>query len=123
MVDIPEDYRWNSLGYHIQTENKGDFLSLDFGLKEFGPRGIRSAVNNEFHGAGNMPDDERLRLYRRYVYETGAVNHPEKGRAAVIDENILEKERANNFEVIRIKPGILPTPALSAAGNLCIRII
>lgn len=36
LVDRPEQYRWNSLGYHIQTGNKDNFLSLDFGLKEFG---------------------------------------------------------------------------------------
>jgi putative transposase len=36
LVDRPEDYRWNSLGYHIQTGNKDNFLSLDFGLREFG---------------------------------------------------------------------------------------
>jgi hypothetical protein len=34
MVDRPEEYRWNSLGYHLQTENKDQFLSTDFGLKE-----------------------------------------------------------------------------------------
>jgi putative transposase len=49
LVERPEDYRWNSLGYHIQTGNKDNFLSLDFGLKEFGPRGMRSAVTSEFH--------------------------------------------------------------------------
>ena len=27
IVDRPEDYRWNSLGYHLQTENKDQFLS------------------------------------------------------------------------------------------------
>jgi hypothetical protein len=32
IVDRPEDYRWNSLGYHLQTENKDQFLSTDFGL-------------------------------------------------------------------------------------------
>jgi len=35
LVDRPENYRWNSLGYHLQTENKDQFLSTDFGLKEF----------------------------------------------------------------------------------------
>ncbi len=43
IVERPEDYRWCSLGYHIQTGNRDDFLSLDFGLTEFGPSGIRSA--------------------------------------------------------------------------------
>ena len=36
LVERPEDYRWNSLGYHLQTGNKDNFLSLDFGLIEFG---------------------------------------------------------------------------------------
>ncbi len=35
-MERPEHYRWNSLGYHIQTGNKDNFLSLDFGLVEFG---------------------------------------------------------------------------------------
>ena len=33
LVERPEDYRWNSLGYHIQTGNKDKFLSLDFGSR------------------------------------------------------------------------------------------
>jgi hypothetical protein len=51
LVDRPEEYRWNSLGYHIQTGNKDNFLSLDFGLKEFGV----------------LDGGERLKGYRRYV--------------------------------------------------------
>ena len=35
IVSRPEDYRWNSLGYHLQTSNRDNFLSTDFGLKEF----------------------------------------------------------------------------------------
>ncbi|MGB5617755.1 MAG: hypothetical protein WBM78_13005 [Desulfobacterales bacterium] len=35
LVELPEKYRWNSLGYHIQTNNLDNFLSTDFGLKEF----------------------------------------------------------------------------------------
>ena len=35
IVSRPEDYRWNSLGYHIQTNNRDNFLSTDFGLKKF----------------------------------------------------------------------------------------
>jgi len=35
-MDRPEKYRWNSLGYHIHTGNKDNFLFLDFGLQEFG---------------------------------------------------------------------------------------
>ena len=32
LVERPEDYRWSSLGYHIQSGNKDDLLSVDFGL-------------------------------------------------------------------------------------------
>jgi len=85
LVDRPEDYRWNSLGYHIQSGNKGDFLSLDFGLIEF----------------GLIDAQERLKRYRRYVYEAGAVNRPEKGTTQVISEKILEKERNREFELSR----------------------
>ncbi len=82
IVARPEDYRWNSLGYHIQTGNKDNFLSLDFGLKEFG-------VETE---------KERLKLYRKFVYETGAVD---TGKGARIKEDIVEEERRNDFEITR----------------------
>jgi len=87
IVSRPEEYRWNSIGYHIQTGNKDDFLSLDFGLKEFG------VVNTE----------ERLTRYRRYVYEAGALDHPSKGQARVIDNDIVEHERENDFELNRMR--------------------
>jgi REP-associated tyrosine transposase len=87
IVERPEAYRWNSLGYHVQTGNKEKFLSLDLGLKEFGVK----------------TDKERLRRYRRYVYEAGAVNRPEKGRIKVIDKTVVEKERKKNFELSRIQ--------------------
>jgi len=85
LVDRPEDYRWNSLGYHVQTNNRDNFLSTDFGLKEFN-------VKNE---------KERIRSYRRYVYEAGTLDHPGKGQARVIDNDIVEKERQNNYEISR----------------------
>ncbi|CAB1071438.1 hypothetical protein D1AOALGA4SA_1235 [Olavius algarvensis Delta 1 endosymbiont] len=103
IVDRPEEYRWNSLGYHLQTGNKGDFLSLDFGLKEFGV----------------LDAKERLRSYRRYVYEVGAINRPDKGKAPeeyaplsqvnstgqakVIDDKVVKKERKSEFEISRIR--------------------
>ncbi len=86
LVQRPEEYRWNSLGYHIQTNNKDNFLSFDFGMKEFG-------VKNK---------KERIRRYRRYVYETGAVDRPEKNRSKVIDEKVLKKERKKDFNINRI---------------------
>jgi len=86
LVDCPEEYRWNSLGYHIQTGNKDNFLSLDFGLKEFGV----------------MNAEERLRGYRRYVYEAGAVDRSEIGQRKVIREAVVEKERKKEFKISNV---------------------
>ncbi len=80
IVEKPEDYRWNSIGYHVQTDNKDEFLSLDFGLKEF------NVLNSK----------ERLRRYRRFLYEKG-VKDTEKG--IQLDEKMVEKERDRNFEL------------------------
>ena len=109
LVKRPEDYRWNSLGYHVQTDNKDDFLSLDFG-----PGEIRSAVTSESHpstivptyGAGRagvLDSQERLKRYRQYVYEAGALNRPQKGQTQVIESDILEKERESDFELKRVR--------------------
>ena len=57
LVKKPEAYRWNSIGYHIQTNNKDDFLSLDFGLEEFGLR----------------DSEARLEHYRRFLYVKGGL--------------------------------------------------
>ncbi len=45
-------------------------MSLDFGLREFCPSGIRDAVTSEFHGAGTT-ESERLSIYRSFVYGKG----------------------------------------------------
>jgi hypothetical protein len=37
LVERYEQYRWNSPGYHVQTNNQDNFLSTDFGLKKFNP--------------------------------------------------------------------------------------
>jgi REP element-mobilizing transposase RayT len=82
IIEKPEDYRWNSIGYHIQTGNDGDFLSLDFGLKA--------------HGVSDAGD--RLREYRRFLYETGAIDNI-KGQH--IKQEVLEKEREKDFKITR----------------------
>ena len=46
-------------------------------------------------------EKERIRSYRRYVYEAGAINRPEKGKTKVIGDKILEKERNREFELSR----------------------
>jgi hypothetical protein len=83
LVERPEQYRWNSLGYHIQTDNQDNFLSTDFGLKEFNVKSQK----------------ERIRRYRRYVYEAGSLNQPAKGSVKVIEDKVLEKERSKEFEL------------------------
>ena len=35
------------------------------------------------------------------MYEAGAVNRPEKGKAKVIGDRVLEKERKREFELSR----------------------
>ena len=73
--------RWNSLGYHLHTQNKDQFLSTDFGFKEFN---VKS-------------EKERIRRYRRYVYEAGAINRPGKMQAKVINEKVVAEERKKEF--------------------------
>ena len=83
IVESPDDYRWCSLGYHVQTGNRDNFLSFDFGLEAF----------------GDLNREERLRRYRRYVYEKGAVKKPGGKESGIICEAILEKERDEGFAV------------------------
>ncbi|MGV7225206.1 MAG: transposase [Nitrospinales bacterium] len=85
IVKRPEDYRWNSIGYHIQTNNRDGFLSTDFGLIQFNVKSTK----------------ERIRWYRRYVYEAGAVNRSDKGAVKLIDDTVIKKERNRDFELSR----------------------
>jgi len=85
IVEKPEDYRWSSLGYHIQTNNKDGFLSTDFGLKEFNVKSQK----------------ERVRRYREYVYETGAILPSDKPYVKAVDHKIVAKERNRGFEISR----------------------
>ena len=100
MVEQPEDYLWSSLGYHIQTGNKDDFLSLDFGLKEFGV----------------MTNKERLRHYRKYVYEAGALDRTNSDMEKAIDSDIIEKERQKDYEIRRIDRFVYPSRDFTDSG-------
>jgi len=57
LVSRPEDYRWSSFGYHVQTGNRDGFLSLDYGLKAY----------------VDLPDKARFMEYRRFVYEKAGI--------------------------------------------------
>lgn len=99
IVKRPEQYRWNAIGYHMQTNNKDDFLSLDFGLQEFG-------VNQQ----------ERLERYRRYLYEAGAVDNLQTGQRKVIDHQMIEKERKKQYRISRSDRFLYRTCYVSDSG-------
>ena len=80
MVEKPEDYRWSSIGYHVQTGNKDGFLSTDFGLNSY----------------GDMTEAERLKDYREFVYEKGTL---EVVKGDSINDRVIEKERDKNYEL------------------------
>ena len=42
-------------------------------------------------------------LIRRYVYEAGALNRPNKMQAKVIDDKVIAKEHKKEFEISRIR--------------------
>jgi len=83
IVKKPEEYRWSSIGYHMQTKNKDKFLSTDFGLMEFN---VKS-------------EKERVRRYRRYMYHAGSIDRPDKGKVKVIDPRLLKMEKQKGFKI------------------------
>ncbi len=80
MVEKPEDYRWCSIGYHAQTGNKDNFLSMNLGLM----------------GYNEKDEKERFADYREYLYEKGGLE-TEKG--ASINERIIAKERGKKYKL------------------------
>jgi putative transposase len=99
LVERPEQYRWNSLGYHVQTNNRDDFLSTDFGPVKYASLSLRELHKAGLKECGVTDAKERLRGYRRYVYEVGSLNQPENGSVKVIEDRVLEKERSRAFEL------------------------
>ena len=77
MVNRPEEYRWCSLGYHVQSNNKDGFLSLDFGLREFGVKNKR----------------DRLKYYREFVYKRGKIAGIDKERERDFELNDIDRFR------------------------------
>ena len=83
IVKKPEEYRWNSIGYHLQTNNKDNFLATDFGLREFNVK----------------VEKERVRRYRRYIYKAGSIDRQDRGSAKLIDPRILAREKRKDFKI------------------------
>jgi REP element-mobilizing transposase RayT len=100
IVDKPENYRWNSLGYHLQTGNKDCFLSTDFGLSQFNQKS----------------EAKRVRLYRKYVYETGAIQRSTTPYAKTIKAKAVENERKRNYELSRTDRFLFRTRYFTDSG-------
>ncbi len=97
IVHRPEEYRWSSIGYHLQTGNRDKLLSVDYGMNDW-----------------DIDDHlERQRLYRQYLYETGAV---ESHKGASLRSEIVEQARESNFIYSRTDRFILRTRWFSDAG-------
>ena len=90
IVERPEEYRWCSLGYHIQSGNKEDFLSLDFGLRE----------------CGVLAKAGRLAHYRRFVYEKGGLSF-RSSKGEVVNASAVFRSRIRYF----IDGGMIGTEA------------
>jgi len=81
LVEKPEDYRWCSLGYHLQTNNKDNLLSLDFGLREFGVKSTK----------------QRLANYRAYVHEKGGLTQGQETCSLPVDQKDRFRCRSRYF--------------------------
>lgn len=62
LVKRPETYPWNSIGYHVKTANKDNFLSFDLAYKPF-------KIKNK---------EERVKRYRQFIHDAGAIGQAKK---------------------------------------------
>lgn len=76
IVKRPEAYRWSSIGYHFQTQNKNNWLSTDFGFFD-----------------DKKGQKDLLIAYKSFIYELGVVG--EKGK---IPKYIYDKEKNKGFK-------------------------
>jgi predicted AlkP superfamily phosphohydrolase/phosphomutase len=81
----------------VQSRNKGELLSVDFGMKEWQEDNSKEIV----------------RKYREFVYETGAVD---AGKGATIDQKIVDKERRRKYKVQRVDRFMYRTRYFTDAG-------
>ena len=80
LVDRPEAYRFCGLGYHVQSGNKGRFLSL----------GLLGLENVQ---------ESPLASYRRFVYEVGSLERSDGKRP--IPKAISGKEERAGYRITR----------------------
>ena len=89
IVKQPERYRWCPLGHHVQTSNGDGFLSMDFGLREFGvsriedrlgyylsfvyTKGVRPKVHGKRQENGDLTQIDRFRNRTRHFTDSGII--------------------------------------------------
>lgn len=76
IVGKPEDYRWSSIGYHIQSGNKDQFLS--------------------FEGIFALDQHHKTHTYRELVYQAGGI---EKTDQPAIDSNVQDIAHSQHFAI------------------------
>ena len=96
ITDKPEDYRWNTLYYHVVKKNKYKWLSLDY---------RKPYKEEEKHKPMNKPksDHEKFIFYRRYLYTMGKESTyktygKEVHSTGTIPENEFNKAKEQGFE-------------------------
>ncbi|CAB1075303.1 hypothetical protein D1AOALGA4SA_3123 [Olavius algarvensis Delta 1 endosymbiont] len=70
-----------------------------FGKCDFQPLANNREEIKEF---GVKSHKERIKRYRRYVYEAGALSRPDKMQSKSIGEKVVAKERKKEFEISRV---------------------
>ena len=83
LVRKTEDYRWNTLGYLLQTRNRKGLLCLEFGLPH----------------EEKLTFSQRLEHYRRFVYEIGTL--PTGKEAPSIEPSVAKKEAKKGYTLTR----------------------
>lgn len=76
IVSKPEDYRWSSISYRIQSGNKDNFLSFD--------------------GVFDNDDRQTMSFYRELIYRAGVIA---KGNTGEISVAVLEREIVGSFDI------------------------
>ena len=61
---------------------------------------------------------ERIRRYRRYLYEARAINRPDKMQAQDIDAKNVDKERKKEIEICRVSRFLCRTRDFTDSGNI-----
>jgi len=94
LVDKPEDYKWNSMYYHVVGKNKYKWLSLNYANPY---DDVHNPINKQHS------NNEKLIFYRKYMYQMGNEQHYKKYGEFVqverkIPDKIFEDVENNNFQ-------------------------